>query len=81
MKPEQPKDIPGVRKSSRVKIQKKQDYIPIMTGSKYGVPVYQLEDNRALHPNAHMLCMKIQQEQPHVITANITQLSLKPGLK
>ena len=60
MQPERPNDTTGVRKSLRVNFQTKQDYIPIMTGSKYGVPVYQLEDNRALHPNAHMLCMKIQ---------------------
>ena len=52
-----------------------------MTGSKYDVDVAQLEDHGALHPDSHMLFMKIQEEQPDIIAAIITQLSLNSGLK
>ena len=58
MQPERPNEIPGVCKSSRVKFQMKQDYIPSMTGSKYAVYVYQLEDHGALHPDVHILSLK-----------------------
>ena len=60
MEPEHPKEIPGVHKSSRVKFQTKQDYIHIITGSKYAVAVDQLEDHRALHLDAQMFFVKIQ---------------------
>ena len=39
MQPERPNKIRGVCKSSRLKFQMKQDYIPIMTGSKYDVDI------------------------------------------
>ena len=52
-----------------------------MTGSKYVVDLYQLEDHGALHPDAHILSMKMQEEQPDVITAIMAQLSLKVRLK
>ena len=42
MESERPKEIPGVRKSSIVKFQTKQDYIIIMKGYKYAVDVSQL---------------------------------------
>ena len=58
MKPEIPKEIPGVHKSSRVKYHTKQDYIPIMTGYKYAFAVAQLGDHGSLHPDAHMFFMK-----------------------
>ena len=81
MKPELPKEIPGVRKSSRIKFQTKQEYIPSMTGSKYTVAVAHLKDHRALHQDAQMFFMKIQEEQPDIITEIMTQLFLKAGLK
>ena len=52
-----------------------------MTGSKYAIALAQLEDHGALHLDAHMLFMKIQEEQPDVITTIITQISLNSGLK
>ena len=60
MKPERPKEISGVRKSSILKFQIKQDYLPNMRGYKYSVTVSQLEDHVALHLYAHMFFMKIQ---------------------
>ena len=74
MQPERPNEIPGVCKSSRVKFQMKQYYIRSMTGYKYAVYLYQLEDHGALHPDAHILSMKMQEEQPDVITAIMAQL-------
>ena len=61
MQPEHPNEIPGVPNSSRVKFQKKQDYIPRTTASKYAVAVTQLEYCVALHPDAHMLFMQIKE--------------------
>ena len=52
-----------------------------MTGSKYAVNVDQLEDHGAIHPDAHMFFRKIQEEQPGIITAIMTQFSLKAGFK
>ena len=60
MKPESPKEISEVRNSSKVNFHMKQDYIPIMKGSKYAVTMEQLEYNGALHPDAHLLFVKIQ---------------------
>ena len=62
MKPERPKEIPGVRKSSRVNFHTKQDYILSMTGSEYATDVAQLEYHGALHPDSHMFFIKIQEE-------------------
>ena len=81
MQPEHPNEIPGVFKSSRVKFQMKQEYITSITGSNYAVDLYQLEDHGSLHPDAHILSMKMQEEKPDVITAIIAQLSLKVRLK
>ena len=51
-----------------------------MTGSKYAIDVDQLEYYGVLHPDAHMLFMKMVEEYPDSITAIMTQLSLKSGL-
>ena len=48
-----------------------------MTGSKYAVAVDQLEDNGALHADSHMLFIKMQYEQPDMITKIMKKLSLK----
>ena len=45
-----------------------------MTGSKYAVDVVQLEDHRALHPDAHILFVQIQEERTDIITEIMTQL-------
>ena len=81
MKPEHPKEIPGVRKYSGLKFLTKHDYIPIMTGSIYAVSMTHLEHHRALHPDVHILFIKIQEEQPDTVTAIMTQLSLKSIFK
>ena len=81
MQQELPNEIPEVCKSSRLKFQMKQDYIPSMTGSRYAVDMYQLEDHRSIHPDAHILSMKMQEEQTDVITAIMAQLSIKVRLK
>ena len=60
VKPERPKEIPGVSKSSRLKFQMKQDYIIIMTGSEYSVAVAQLKYHGALHPDTRMFFMRMQ---------------------
>jgi hypothetical protein len=78
-----PDEIPGVRRSTRVKFQTKQDYVPSISGSsKYAYAVTQLETQGALHPDAHMFFqMHMYQSEPDVVAAIMTQLSLKAGLK
>ena len=80
---EGPGEIPGVRRSTRVRTQTKQAYIPSMSGSsKYAYAVTQLESKGALYPDAHMFFNdSIPQEEPDVVVAVMTQLSLKAGLK
>ena len=81
MKPELLKEIPGVCKSSILKFQMKQYYILSITGSKYSATVAQLKYYRTLHTDSHMFFMKIQEEHLDIITAILTQHSLKSGLK
>ena len=81
MKPERPKEIPGVHKSSIVKFQTKEYYIPSMKGYNYAPTVAQLEDRGALHPDAHMFFIKMKEEHPDIITAIMTQLLLVGGLE
>jgi hypothetical protein len=48
-----PEEIPGVRRSTRVRVQTKPGYTPSMTGSsKYAYAVAQMERAQALHPDA-----------------------------
>jgi hypothetical protein len=78
-----PDEIPGVRRSTRVKFQTKQDYIPSLSGSsKYAVAVTQLESHGVLHPDTHMFFQtSMNRCEPDVVAAIMTQLSLKAGLK
>ena len=78
-----PEEIPGVRKSNRVRFQTKQDYIPSMSGSsKYAYAVTQLESSGALNPDAHMIFQDgMHQLEPDAVAAIMTQLSLKTGMK
>ena len=69
-----PNETLGVRKSSRVKFQRKQDYIPIMIGSNYAIYVVQLEYYEALHTYTHILFMQMQEGNINTITSIITQL-------
>ena len=54
-----------------------------MSGSKYDVIAAQLDQHGALlHPDAYMsFCQDMIEEAPDVVTAIMTQLSLKAGLK
>jgi hypothetical protein len=53
-----------------------------MTGSRYSYAVTQLEYQGVLNPDAHMLLQEdFYQAEPDVVTAIMTQLSLKAGLK
>jgi hypothetical protein len=78
-----PDETTGVRRSTRVKFQTKQDYVPSMSGSsKYAYAVTQLETQGVLHPDAHMFFQRdMYRAEPDVAAAIMTQLSLKAGLK
>jgi hypothetical protein len=70
-----------LRRSTRSTTQPS-SYIPSTTGSKYSCAVTQLENNGVLHPDAHMFLQEgLYQAEPDVVTAVMTQLSLKNGLK
>ena len=56
-------------------------YVPSMTGSKYAVAITQLEDHGLLHPDLHeSFYQHAIEDQPDVVAAIMTQLSLKAGL-
>jgi hypothetical protein len=76
-------EIPGVRRSTRVKFQTKQDYIPSLSGSsKYAFAITQMETQGVLHPDTHIIFQtNMYQHEPDVVAAIMTQLSLKAGLK
>jgi hypothetical protein len=79
-----PDETPGVRRSTRVRMQTRDnDYIPSMSGSsKYAYAVTQLERHDTLHPDAHMFFQTdMYQAEPDVVSAIMTQLSLKAGLR
>jgi len=78
---ETPVEIPGVRRSTRIK-SKPKNYTPGMTGSKYAFAVTQLESHGVMHPDAHMFTQQdMYQAEPDVVAQIMTQLSLKAGLK
>jgi hypothetical protein len=77
-----PAHAKGLHISNRVRIQTKQAYTPIMTGSKYSYAVTQLETQGVLNPDAHMFVQDdFYQAEPKIVAAIMTQLSLKAGLK
>jgi hypothetical protein len=81
---EGPEEVPGVRRSKRVRIQTKPGHIPSMSGSsKEAYAVTQLESNRALNPDACMFFQEdiMHQSEPDIVAAIMTQLPLKAGLK
>ena len=84
-----PEEIPGVRRSTRVRLPKR-NYVPSMTGkSKYAYAATQLKSHEphvfkpvVLHPDAHMFFnQRTYPEEPDVVQAIMTQLSLKAGLQ
>jgi hypothetical protein len=53
-----------------------------MTGSKYYYAATQLESQEVLNPDAHIFVEDdFYQDEPDVVAAIMTQLSLKAGLK
>lgn len=92
--PREPAESTGVRRSKRVRTQTK-NYTPSFKGSKHAVAVQflEFEENMAkaidslasgevIHPDAHLsffhhLC----ENEPDVVSAIMTQMSLKAGLK
>ena len=77
-------EIPGVQRSTRIKLQPKEPYVPSMTGSKYAATtsLLTIQDHGTLHPDLHrQFCQVDMQEQPDVVAVIMTQLSLKMGLK
>ena len=48
-------EIPEVRRSTRIKLQTKEPYVPSMTGSKYAAAtaLLTIQDHVALHPDLH----------------------------
>ena len=78
----EPAQSTGVRRSTRVKFQAKEPYVPSMTGSRYATAVTQLQSHGALHPDMHMQFFQhMCDDEPDVVAAIMTQLSLKRGLR
>ena len=77
---EQP--APELRRSTRVRTQASQGYVPSMTGSRYSYAVAQLEEQGVINPDAHMFMQEDFYQAEHDIVAHIMmQLSLKVGLR
>ena len=71
-------DIPGVRRSTRIKFQPKEPYVPSMTCSKYAATTElpTIQDHVALHPDLHrQFCQVEMQEKPDVVAVIMAQLS------
>jgi hypothetical protein len=69
------------RRSTRIRTQTKA-YTPSFSGSKYSYAVTQLQNDGLLNPDAHMFLQgDFYQAEPDVVTAIMTQLSLKSGLR
>ena len=75
-------ETPGVRISSRVKFQTKQDYIPSMQGKKYETDNTQVECEDTFHPDSNMfICQQLIEELTDVASFIMAQLSFKAGMK
>jgi hypothetical protein len=71
-----------LRRSTRVRSQTNHGYTPNLSGSKYAYAVTQLESQGVLNPDSHMFVQDdFYQAAPDVVSAIMTQLSLKAGLK
>ncbi len=79
---EGPEEIPGVRKSSRVRVATKAQYEPTMKGKSYAFAQTLMQEQAVLHPDAHEFFNgEVSQEETNVVQAILTQLSLKVGMK
>ena len=75
-----------VRRSTRERKQWKQSYIPSHTlGQKYETMLAQCvkvwKNERILHPDSHLVVNEAARDQPDVVQAILTQLSMKAGRK
>ena len=70
-----------MRRSTGSKVQFKKEYVTSMSGKTYEKVMTQLDKLGTLHADAHMLFNLSVEEQPSVVSAIMTQLSLKVGLK
>jgi hypothetical protein len=77
-----PTPAPELRRSTIVRSQTNQGYAPSLSGSKYSYAVTQLESQGVLNPDSHMFVEEdFYHAEPDVVTAIMTHLSLKSGLK
>jgi hypothetical protein len=73
---------PDLRRSTRARCQTNQGYTLSMSGSKYSYEVTHIKSQGVLNPGAHMFVQEdLNQAEPDVVAAIMTQLSLKSGLK
>ena len=73
---------PGVRRSTRTRVQAKPAYEPSFSGKKYGAALSQLDFPDVVHPDAHMAFSQLTKDvEPKAVAIIMTQLSLKAGLK
>ena len=70
--------IPGVRRSTRFKVQTQQPYTPSMTGKTYVMS--QVEQQDVLHTDANLEFNDATEQPVSSVAAIMTQLSLKEGL-
>ena len=78
--------VGGVRRSTRVRKQAKQPYIPSFTSEKkYATALAQCakvwKEDRMIHPDAHLVINHAARTQPDLVKAILMQLSMKAGLK
>jgi hypothetical protein len=77
-----PAQAPELRRSARVRSHTNHGYTPSLSGSKYSYAVTQLESQGVLNPDSHMFLQEdFYQAELDVVTAIMTQLSLKACLK
>ena len=76
---EEPNQSTGVSRSTRSKVQFKDDYVPSISGMTYEKVMAQLDKLGTLHPDAHLLFNLSVEEQPSVVSAIIKELFLKVG--
>jgi hypothetical protein len=81
--PTQDPEIPGVRRSTRVRVQTKPQCVPSFSGKKYEVATSQLDFlDICLHPDSHLIFSQLTEDIALEAGAIIiTQLSLRAGLR
>ena len=77
---EEPNQSTGVRRSTRSKVQFKEEYVPSMSGKTYEKFMAQLDKLGTLHPDVRLLFNLSVEEKRSVVSETMTQLSLNVGL-